>query len=887
MEAENRYQETDLGNISPNPRGAYSADAVYEYLDLVEYQGGSYLCLAELGTTCAGISPEPGKNTESWQILTVPGGLTPEYVTMHDRVHNLAEQVAADAEEVRTAKEAVEGMETNIRQMQVQTAQSAESAEASKDSAAGYAHAAEVSRQAAETAEANVNAQISGFDRYVEEKTAEAKTAIETARIAANEAVVAQQVASVQEIKDQTAAYISEKKAEAEAAIEAKAEEYAASVEEDIKAVEDAGAAQINAISAAGAAQTEAISTAGAEQVEAIGSAGSAEVAALQEEGATQVAAVQEAAEAIISDRDKIAANSAAADAIAIKGSASGSNITLDDASDLPLSGLKLYGRSTQATTEGYNLIDLSKAKFSGCELISEETGTTKSIITDAYFCSVEVNYLCAYLLENKGNTITFAVNNNPSGTRISIVLFGKKEGSDESRAQETDVNGNMCRMTISANFESIEKVELRFNRKSEKFTDNTSIISGLRFYMGDDDKPFEPYTGGQPSPNPDYPQEIVSVGDKGSVETKIYGKNLFDAEKYVEIATKTEPGTEVVTFDGRRCLHIPTKVSNANESIFGGFKIGGNYRLEYEMYAISEASDTGGNGFCFKTERGVRVYALITKKDGFGKWAKIERETKCKESMGLYAIYGMPNECYIDLDSIKLVEGNDMECEPCAVQTLTMQTPNGLCGIPVASGGNYTDEDGQQWICDEVDFERGVYVQRIRKIALTGAENIQKRVPSRPWMFYLTENTGISNQMLNTGIMCTHFRKGMRGWTEKTSGEIMNNTGSIIFTWDSSKSVADFKAMLEEQYESGKQVTAQFILGNLVEIPIPPEELAAYRALHSNKPITNIINDEGAHMDVGYTADTERYINKNYVAKEAYDALEQRVAALETNAIS
>ena len=37
--------------------------------------------------------------------------------------------------------------------------------------------------------------------------------------------------------------------------------------------------------------------------------------------------------------------------------------------------------------------------------------------------------------------------------------------------------------------------------------------------------------------------------------------------------------------------------------------------------------------------------------------------------------------------------------------------------GIPVDSGGNYTDADGQQWVCDEVDFERGVYVQRIQKI--------------------------------------------------------------------------------------------------------------------------------------------------------------------------
>lgn len=40
--------------------------------------------------------------------------------------------------------------------------------------------------------------------------------------------------------------------------------------------------------------------------------------------------------------------------------------------------------------------------------------------------------------------------------------------------------------------------------------------------------------------------------------------------------------------------------------------------------------------------------------------------------------------------------------------QTLTLPTPNGLPGIPVTSGGNYTDSTGQQWVCDEVDLERG-----------------------------------------------------------------------------------------------------------------------------------------------------------------------------------
>ena len=57
--------------------------------------------------------------------------------------------------------------------------------------------------------------------------------------------------------------------------------------------------------------------------------------------------------------------------------------------------------------------------------------------------------------------------------------------------------------------------------------------------------------------------------------------------------------------------------------------------------------------------------------------------------------------------------------------QQLIIPTPNGLPGISVDSGGTYTDETGQKWVCDEVDFARGVYVQRVQKITSYTDEDI------------------------------------------------------------------------------------------------------------------------------------------------------------------
>ena len=86
MNTENNYIETDLGNVALNPRGEYDSSAAYEYLDAVSYQGGSYFCLAELETTITGIAPDPGHNSEHWQMIALPGDMTPEYTAAYDDV---------------------------------------------------------------------------------------------------------------------------------------------------------------------------------------------------------------------------------------------------------------------------------------------------------------------------------------------------------------------------------------------------------------------------------------------------------------------------------------------------------------------------------------------------------------------------------------------------------------------------------------------------------------------------------------------------------------------------------------------------------------------------------------------------------------------------------
>lgn len=104
--------------------------------------------------------------------------------------------------------------------------------------------------------------------------------------------------------------------------------------------------------------------------------------------------------------------------------------------------------------------------------------------------------------------------------------------------------------------------------------------------------------------------------------------------------------------------------------------------------------------------------------------------------------------------------------------QIFPIPTPSGLPGIPVKSGGNYTDSKGQQWVCDEVDFARGKWVQRIQKFVFSESEYSQKE-PSGYGFKVFISGEGTQNaisefgKIINVGIgNYGEIRIQDSGWT-------------------------------------------------------------------------------------------------------------------------
>lgn len=196
--------------------------------------------------------------------------------------------------------------------------------------------------------------------------------------------------------------------------------------------------------------------------------------------------------------------------------------------------------------------------------------------------------------------------------------------------------------------------------------------------------------------------------------------------------------------------------------------------------------------------------------------------------------------------------------------QHLSIQTPNGLPGIKVDSGGNYTDSNGQQRVCDEMDFGRGKYVQRIKKLTLDGSEAwfVQEDSAGQHQFFIDLKDAlyPYNASDFDKSFLCNHFKSVSKagdiddgtvraGVYKETFAPVFKPHGAI-------NEISKFKSWLSEN-----PTTILYILATPIETDIPEETMTAYRNLYTNYPSTVIQNDSGAGMEVEYVADTKQFI--------------------------
>lgn len=474
--------------------------------------------------------------------------------------------------------------------------------------------------------------------------------------------------------------------------------------------------------------------------------------------------------------------------------------------------GLSIFGKSTQDTTTGAQLFDASEYVRGGFinEAGDEQNGN------QSYNCSgfCKLSPQTRYVLSNTGTESKFYYDVDKA--------FISYENTTTS-------------FTTPDNAEYI-----RFNFS------NTINENNIMLNAGTTALPWEPYTGGQPSPNPDYPQEIVSVGDDGEIGVNVYGGNLL-----------TDTTEKVISGD------IGTNVNNVSARYI---IVADKNLLDKELIFSFDSDSNIGKDFVCQTNAttdeksnwSAETVKQIVKGRNYFPLAKTFDEIPENNIINFYVHLRV----YEELDeAIQFTISNPMlnigstalPFEPYKQpQSLIVSTPDGLPGIPVSSGGNYTDGNGQRWVCDEVDFKRGKYVKRTELLHITDFSEVSN--PTHTDMGntecniqILGHYPDVQNMSHVNSSMCDSFIYSAIGDYERfaigSDAELR-----VYFTLNGVLSREEFIAKMEEI-----SPTILFPLATPIETDLTPEQITAYQSLHTNYSTTTVMNDSDAGMKLTY----------------------------------
>lgn len=334
-------------------------------------------------------------------------------------------------------------------------------------------------------------------------------------------------------------------------------------------------------------------------------------------------------------------------------------------------------------------------------------------------------------------------------------------------------------------------------------------------------------------TPTPEEPVDIVSVGDGGNIQVKSCGENILN----------------------------PIPVGNAYYNDNGEIIESANFNM-YDFIKIDGKTLTLTAKQIRDTE-GLR-YALFDKDKNFlnrSLFMNIEKTT-IRNPNATYIRVFMSNVCYED---VRLAFGDVETIKPYCGTSATITSALPLCGIPVESGENYTDNNGQQWICDKLVYNAdgtGKIIKRCKKMYLESS-NITSFVEHKTFgNYFYTNIKSINIDEQSSLIPISNAFEGIK-FSERTQSDYLNNFRCFIST--------DGRIMLRNSVAENDKFPTLESMKNFVdsndayivyplaepqEIPLSAAEMIALRQLMTYSGTTNISNSDNADMDVKYCTD-------------------------------
>lgn len=349
----------------------------------------------------------------------------------------------------------------------------------------------------------------------------------------------------------------------------------------------------------------------------------------------------------------------------------------------------------------------------------------------------------------------------------------------------------------------------------------------------------YEPYTGGKPSPSPEYPQEIKAVNELSGVMS---GKNLLKPH-----------GSYPRTGYGITCnlmndgIHVNGKCTASSwyTFIYSDTLQAGTYYIN----GIKGASNSRYQVVLYKNDV---IIGYITTNN-----FKLVLKEKAKIELSLYVYSGYGTFNDLVLPYMICRNENDLYLyTPYQGQSLlnyTLQNPL------------YKLSD----VYDYIDFNRGKIVRNIGVITFDGSddEDIRLSPPdgSRRVYLYLFRNSILSIEHINPYCKSNMF-KFTNLWTD---GVMSHNhlfyvsSTNIYVSYNEITSLNDFKTWLNKN-----PITVYYQLATPTEEDIPAELLSQLKELQTYVTTTNVMfeaSDVYPIVDLEYIADTKTYIDNKF----------------------
>jgi len=500
-------------------------------------------------------------------------------------------------------------------------------------------------------------------------------------------------------------------------------------------------------------------------------------------------------------------------------------------ASDYGAEILKIEGKSEQVTTNGYQLFDASKlpTKTQGGATVTNNGDGSFTISGSG---NLTENFSLSYTLKTPSEVKKIfkvgdlnLVNGNADGVpyfEIAILANGKTNYLRNGTIQITDemMNASDLRLDVVV-----------YGKSGLAIKGGT--IKPMLYQEGDGT--WEPFTGGIPSPNPNYPQEIRNALDEPLVSV---GRNLFDASNLISEGAKNlkieENGYKIsLETNGRykkAIYHIPENTLKA---------------LKGKQIKLKLNKDT-----VFDTDGAIHIVVKRkNKKTAFYGVNRSSFETTIVElpdDTEILNIELLPVNLFETLESYQKliavglrlydVSNGEVEWEPFRYAETSLNLSEPLRSLPDGTLDTY---------------ENGVYTKRVQYFEFNGSENWKTSSCTIGNRYIIDLNADIVQSDIGIGItsMNTNVPIGDKGDTyqKKNCYTIINN--QLYVALNGTETLEEFK-----QYLSSKPMKV------LCKLKTPITKKVELPIVQTFYPYTNIyqVDDVKAKIQYGLRSKVE-----------------------------